>query len=187
MNEKFRFEGRRSSFMDLETPYFWTSTINHWHHLLRDDEFKWIIINSLQWLCKQGLIAVYGFVIMPNHLHLLWEQLKMNGKEYPKNSLNKFTAHRFLAKLRSDNAVILEKFRLQDRERNYLFWQRDPLAIIMNSRETTEQKLRYIHNNPLQEHWNLCNNPALYRFSSAAFYETGKDEFGILSHYIDRF
>jgi hypothetical protein len=30
---------------------------------------------------------------MDNHIHVLWEQLKMNGKETPKESFEKFTGH----------------------------------------------------------------------------------------------
>ena len=49
------------------------------------------------------------------------------------------------------------------------------------------QRLDYIHYNPVQPHWNLSTVPEDYRFSSAAFYEAGVDEFGILSHYKDFF
>jgi len=51
------------------------------------DENKMIVINSLQWLLRQQLIKIYGYVIMTKHIHLMWEQLCMNGKEFPKNSL----------------------------------------------------------------------------------------------------
>jgi putative transposase len=46
-----------------------------------------------------------------------------------------------------------------------------------------EQKIKYSHNNPLQSHWNLVNEPKDYFWSSASFYETGKDDFGFLTHY----
>lgn len=34
-------------------------------------------------------------------------------------------------------------------------------------------------------HWQLCKDPTEYRFSSAMFYETGEDEYKILTHYMD--
>ena len=187
MNEKHHYAGRRNSFMELYTVYFWTGTIHDWCHLLAKDECKQEIIRSLQWLHHKELIAIYGFVIMPNHVHLLWEQLAMNGREYPKNSFDKFTAHKFLHYLRKNNPSFLEKFRSPENDRNHLFWQYDPLAIEIICREMVMQKLEYIHFNPLQEHWNLSNDPVLYRFSSACFYETGEDEFGFLTHFADRF
>lgn len=173
--------------MDLQIPYFWTSTINKWQHLLEEESYKDIIIQCLQWLVNNKMIAVYGFAIMPNHVHLIWEQLQMNGKEYPKNSFQKFTAHKFIILLRSGNPALIELFKHQVIDRNFLFWQRDPLAIKIIGREMAIQKLNYIHNNPLQRHWNLVTNPVKYKYSSAHYYESGIDEFNILTHYMDRF
>ncbi len=45
------------------------------------------------------------------------------------------------------------------------------------------QKLNYIHNNPVQEKWQLALCPEEYEFSSAKFYETGIDDFGFLTHF----
>jgi putative transposase len=53
------------------------------------------------------------------------------------------------------------------------------------SPEVLEQKLNYIHLNPLQEKWNLVRRPEDYLYSSASFYELGKDNFNILTHYKD--
>ena len=55
---------------------------------------------SFQWLMQHELVYIYGYVIMPNHIHVLWEQLKMNGKEIPKESFEKFTGHMFLKHLK---------------------------------------------------------------------------------------
>jgi putative transposase len=57
----------------------------------------------------------------------------------------------------------------------------------MDLREKFEQKLSYIHLNPLQEKWNLATMPENYRWSSARFYMTGEDELGILTHYMEIF
>ena len=45
---------------------------------------------------------------MSNHIHVLWEQLKMNGKETPKESFEKFTGHLFLKRLRINKENINE-------------------------------------------------------------------------------
>ena len=82
----FKYKGRRNSNTELNEVYFWTITVNKWQHLLMPDKNKMIIINSLQWLVQKQLAKIYGYVIMPNHIHLMWKQLLMNGKEFPKNS-----------------------------------------------------------------------------------------------------
>lgn len=81
--------------MELGRIYFFTATIHHWIPLLTRDSYKNIITSSLKHLGKLGLIQVYGFVIMPNHIHLIWEMLGMNGKESPHTSFLKFTGHQF--------------------------------------------------------------------------------------------
>ncbi len=85
MSTAFKYSGERKSHQSFNEVYFWTSVIKDWNHLLENDGMKMIIIQSFQWLVQQ-LVYIYGYVIMPNHIHILWEQLKMNGKETPKES-----------------------------------------------------------------------------------------------------
>lgn len=57
----------------------------------------------------------------------------------------------------------------------------------MNTQKKVEQKIIYMHNNPLHERWSPADRPENYRWPSAPFYETGADEFGILTHLMDGF
>ena len=41
--------------------------------LLKPDKYKQIIIDSLKYLKEKEKIDVYAFVIMPNHIHILWK------------------------------------------------------------------------------------------------------------------
>lgn len=179
----FKYNTPRYSHTSLNEVYFWTTTVNKWQHLLQPAEHKIIIINSLQWLVQKELIKLYGFVVMPNHVHLMWEQLKMNGKELPKNSFEKFTAKTFLHLLETNKAISLQKYSVSQIDREYSIWQRDPIAIKIFNKEMAAQKLDYMHLNPLQSHWLLSDKPEQYRFSSAKFYESGVDEFNILTHF----
>ncbi len=86
MQDGFKYSGERKSFQSFNEVYFWTSAIKDWKHLLKKDEMKMIIIQSFQWLVQHELVNIYGYVVMDNHIHVLWEQLKMNGKESPKES-----------------------------------------------------------------------------------------------------
>lgn len=56
----------RNSLIELNKVYFWTATINNWNPLLKQDEYKKIIVESLVDLSNRELISIYGFVIMPN-------------------------------------------------------------------------------------------------------------------------
>jgi len=105
----------------------------------------------------------------------------------PHASFNKYTSHTILKDLKANHSNVLPHFKVDDPERSHRIWQRDPLAILMDNQKKVEQKIIYMHNNPLHERWNLVDCPESYRWSSAGFYETGVDEFGILTHYMDRF
>jgi putative transposase len=52
---------------------FFTTTNLWWKKLLKPDKYKQVVIDSLAFLVKNNRIKVYGFVVMPNHIHLLWK------------------------------------------------------------------------------------------------------------------
>ncbi len=172
--------------MELNKLYFFTATIKDWIPLLEKEAFKEIIFESLSFLNSKDLIRVYGFVIMPNHIHLIWEMMNLNGKESPHTSFLKFTAHEFLKKIRKVDFQMLDKFKVDEVNKKHAFWQRDPLDIEIFSPKVIFQKLDYIHNNPCRGKWMLADDPKDYRFSSMEFYETGQGRFEFLSHIGDR-
>ncbi|RYZ60363.1 MAG: hypothetical protein EOO14_07380, partial [Chitinophagaceae bacterium] len=53
-------------------PHFFTATCLEWKKLLAPDKYKNILIDSLRFLVKDERVMVYGFVIMPNHIHVVW-------------------------------------------------------------------------------------------------------------------
>ena len=67
--------------MEIGEIFFFTATINGWRHLLQKDQYKTIILHSLNWLSSTGKLDVFAFVIMPNHIHLIWRANALNGKE----------------------------------------------------------------------------------------------------------
>jgi putative transposase len=177
----------QNSRMELNEVYFWTDTINDRKKLLIKQQYKEIIIEQLQWLKSRNKIEIYAFVIMPNHLHFIWEMKEMNGKEKPYASFNKWTSSNFLKDIRKNHPEILPFFEEKTLERNHRFWIKDPQASLINDKKILEQKIEYIHNNPIANIWKLAENPIEYKWSSAKFYKTGNDEFNILTHYENRF
>lgn len=165
--------------MVLGEVYFWTATIHKWIHLFATDTTKEVIVNSLRHLSDAGKIEVYAFVVMPNHIHLIWKLMERNGKELPHASFLKYTAHIFKTAL-MQTPEELSRFYVHEANKEFNFWQRDSLAVLLNSRKMAFQKLDYIHSNPLADHWNLVARPEEYVFSSASFYESSQDRFGFL-------
>lgn len=164
-------------------PQFFTATILEWKPLLKDDDFKDIIINSLLSLKNEASIVLYGFVIMPNHIHLIWQIQDGYKQDKIQMRFLKFTAQQMKFKLKDTNDKRLEQFMVNATDRQYQFWERNSLSIDLWSPGVFMQKLDYIHHNPLQAKWQLAEFPEYYKYSSAKFYESGEDEFGLLTHH----
>ena len=176
---------QKQSYMDTGYPYFFTLSIENFVPLLKDDKLKEIIIESWQYLTTEKPIEIYAYVIMPNHIHLLWTMLALKGKETPAGSFSKFTAHKFRKYLLNNRPELLEQFIVDKRDRSHQFWKRDPLAMPITGEKIFLQKLAYIHHNPIAEKWGLCTYPEEYCWSSARFYQDGKDEFEFVKHFRD--
>jgi len=144
-----------------------------------EDRYKDILISSLDHLSSTEKIEVFAFVIMPNHIHLIWRIVKNNGRETPQTSFLKYTAHEF-KKLLISEGVDLSCYAVEANNKDYEFWQRDSLAVKLYTRDVAYQKLDYIHLNPLAEQWQLVANPSDYRYSTARFYELGVKEFSFI-------
>jgi putative transposase len=171
---------QRKSHTSLGKIYFWTATIHKWLHLLNTAKNKELIINYLKKLSDKKLIKVYAFVFMPNHIHIIWQQNELNGKETPKGSLLKYTSHTFLKELKESVKSTLYKVNAANKKHE--IWQRDSLGIEIYNRVVAKQKLDYIHFNPVSGKWQLAKDGISYYYSSAKFYETGIVEFGFLNN-----
>jgi putative transposase len=160
--------------------YFCTFTCFKWLHLFEitnsyDLVYKWFDT------IKRNGHEVIGFVIMPNHVHVI---LYFPEKGY---NLNKIisNAKRFIA------YEIIK--RLEEMKRNDLL---ESLHGAVTKREGKKgqihkvfeesfdakgiynekfflQKLNYIHHNPINGKWNLVEDCTDYNHSSASFYESG--------------
>jgi putative transposase len=58
-----------------EHPQFFTATILEWKKLLKPEKYKDIILRSLQFPVENKRVKVNGFVIMDNHIHLIWQMM----------------------------------------------------------------------------------------------------------------
>ena len=162
---------------------FFTATCLHCQHLLADDKHKDIVVNSLKFLVNDGRIDLYGFVIMPNHMYILWcKKEEWLDKSVHQHFL-KFTAQKIKFNLLANSTQYLVNYKSTQSDRQYHFWERRPFKATMNNRAVLEQKLDYIHYNPVKAE--LCILPEDYLYSSAAYYFTGTDKWEMLTHYME--
>jgi REP element-mobilizing transposase RayT len=166
-----------------EYPQFFTASIKGWYKLLEHDKYKDIIVNSLRFLVEDKRIKLYAFVIMSDHLHLIWQMQPLIHPQHVQRDFLKYTAQQIKHDLQKNHPELLSHFESDANDRTYQFWKRRALSIELRMNKVYRQKLDYIHLNPVKA--GFCKLPEEYKYSSALFYETGIDNWGFLSHHRD--
>ncbi|MBW6489898.1 MAG: transposase [Lentimicrobium sp.] len=160
--------------------YFVTFTIVKWIKVLKDDSYKHILLDTIRFYQETKGLIVYGYCIMPDHVHMIIQgSYKFSVSEILRD-LKKFTSRAIVRKLEEDKPEgyqqILHQFfearKPLKRIKNYKVWQDKNMAMMTYSNAFTMQKLNYIHNNPVKA--GLCQNSWDYEFSSAVNY-SGKE------------
>lgn len=161
----------------LDWPQFFTATNLDWKFLLANKANKEIIIQSLQYLVKTHAIRLHAFVIMSNHFHLVWQPMPGHSYQHIHFRFMKHTGQQLKLILKANHPALLAQCKVDKADREYQIWRRNALSIPLFSRYVYEQKIRYIHYNPVRA--GICQYPEQYLYSSAEFYFSGKDRFNL--------
>ena len=157
------------------------SHLLNWQPLLQTKSHKQIIINSLKFLVDSKRIWLYGYVIMDNHVHILWckqpEWLNKNVQQH----FSKFTAQQLKFSI-INNQANLDSYKSTQGDRECQFWERRPFKATMYNRKVFEPKLDYTHYNPVKA--GLCQLPEDYLYSSASYYILNTEN-DLITHYME--
>ena len=161
---------------------FFTATCLNWQNLLSHEKHKEIVLSSLKFLVEQNRIWLYGYVLMPNHVHILWRKQDLWVEKSVQQHFLKFTAQQIKFNLLANYPIELKNYQSSQADRQYHFWERRPFCSMMSNRIILEQKLGYIHDNPVKK--NLCKLPEDYIYSSASYYLLGQEN-ELITHYME--
>ena len=139
-------------------------------------------MESLNFLVKDKRIWLYGYVIMQNHIHILWRKQDAWIYKSIQQQFLKFTAQKIKFNLQENFPSELQKYRSTQSDRAYHFWERRPYKATVFNRNVCEQKLDYIHYNPVKA--GLCTLPEEYPYSSAKYYLSNAND-PLLTHYME--
>ena len=117
--------------------------------------------------------ALVGYVVMPEHIHLLISEPKRGTPSTALQVLKQRVSRGLLAKGRK--RVCAPQLRVWPQEGNRKemhFWQRRFYDFNVWSEEKKREKLEYMHGNPVER--GLVSRPDLWRWSSYRFYESGE-------------
>jgi len=160
----------------MSNTYFTTLAVDYYRPIFSEyPETNFFILQSLMHFAINEKIHIYGFVIMPDHIHLLWQ----GGDRIQR--LKSFTAKKILNYLCELDPEILHQFAGKNNDRKYKFWKSSHGNLMVAGNQTFQQKLQYIHQNPTKSPYDLVAHPVEYNFSSAKSYWNGKKNFPFLT------
>ena len=93
-----------------EYAHFFTATNLEWKKLLQPNKYKDVIIRSMHFLVKDSRVIINGFVIMPNHIHLIWQLKAGIKRDALQRDFLKFTAQRIKDNLEKNHPKVLSFF-----------------------------------------------------------------------------
>ncbi|MBG6130176.1 REP element-mobilizing transposase RayT [Aquimarina sp. EL_43] len=156
--------------------YFITITIVGWIDVFTRVKQKYIIIDSLKYCQEEKGLEVYGYCIMPSHIHMLCKAKEGYVLSDIIRDFKKFTSKKIIETIKkypeSRREWMLKYFSKAcehlKRGQGYKVWQNGYHAEIASSNWFIKQKIKYIHNNPVID--KIVLNPEDYIFSSARNY-----------------
>jgi len=145
--------------------HFVTFCCYHRRALLTSDESRLIFESALERVRRSFRLQVYGYVIMPEHVHLLLSEPQQSAPLKPKDGLN--GPPLLCDALKSLKQGVSRRL-IGDAER---FWQKRYYDFNIRDYPQFVEKLRYMHRNPVKA--GLCERPEDWDWSSFRHYATG--------------
>ena len=72
---------------------------------------------------------MFAFVIMDNHIHLIWQGTALHSLKHTQLSFMKYTAQQLKFDLEKNHVKVLDSFLVEAKDRKYQFWERNALAV----------------------------------------------------------
>lgn len=156
--------------------YFLTTTVVDWIDVFTRKELAEIVIDSLKYCQKEKGLILYAWCLMPSHLHLIASADENKNLSDIMRDFKKFTSKSIVAAIKEINESrrewLLDKFgfagRTNFKNKEYKFWQDGFYPIELDTTSFMQQKLDYLHNNPVAA--GIVYEPEHYVYSSAINY-----------------
>jgi len=157
-------------FQQSKQSHFVTFSCNKRLPLLSSPILRDIFIRCLEKIRRRYQFRVFGYVVMPEHVHLLVSEPDVEPLARAIQAL-KVSFVRQLAK-RPTSAKTRQMWGTDSGEDGGTFWQKRYYDHNVRSAQSFATKLRYIHRNPVAR--GLCEHPMDWRWSSFSHYATAE-------------
>jgi REP element-mobilizing transposase RayT len=155
--------------------HYLTFRVVYWIDVFSRKSYRDLFLESLTYCRNHKSLEVYGYVIMTNHIHLLVRSAAgdLSGAI---RDLKKFTSKAIVEALGSNLEsrrewilrLLAHAAKRQNKEGVYQLWTHENHAELIYSNNFIEQKLEYIHQNPVRA--GFVQKAEDYPYSSARNY-----------------
>lgn len=161
--------------------YFLTLTVIDWIDVFTRPRYKYIILDSLIYCQNNKGLVIYAWCLMSNHIHLIAGSTEGFHLSNILRDFKKFTSKEMIRAIQENPKESRKKWMLNRFEfagkynnkiKNFQFWQEGNEAKEIHTNSFLDQKLDYIHKNPVKAE--IVARPEDYLFSSAIDYSGEK-------------
>ncbi len=167
---------RKYKFHEKSGAYFVSFATVNWIDVFTRDIYFSAVIESLDYCRKNKGMEIYGYCIMPSHIHLIFRS-SLGDPSGLMRDFKGFTSRKMLKAIaenpqESRKDWLLWMFEKAGKKNSNVeksqFWEQNNQPIEIWSLKVFEQKLNYIHNNPVET--GFVTDPIDWKYSSARNY-----------------
>lgn len=167
---------RKHKFLDQNQAYFVSFATIHWIDVFTRKIYCDEVVESLKYCQQEKDLILHAWCIMPSHIHLIMST-KGEMMQNILRDLKSYTSRRIKDKInKSPNESRREWMQWMfhragvrnGNNKNWQLWQQDNHPIELSSNAMIDQKLEYLHNNPVEAGY--VDSPEYWLYSSARNY-----------------
>jgi REP element-mobilizing transposase RayT len=170
---------------DQSALHYLTIQVVDWIDVFTRQAYRDIVLESLRYCQQNKGLQVLGYVIMPNHIHLIANS-SSGELSNTLRDFKKFTAKNIIENVVEGNESrkewMLNRFQFNaqrhSRNENYQMWAHENHALVVYSPQFALEKLEYLHSNPVRA--GFVRKPEDYIYSSASNYAGTESALGIV-------
>jgi putative transposase len=151
--------------------HFITTSCYQRRPLLGTPRARDLFLEVLEQIRQRHQFTVVGYVVMPEHVHLLITEPERGNPSLVLAALKQTFAHRLLRELRANGSVQTNALWSTPVAVGHI-WQRRFYDFVVFTEEKRVEKLRYMHHNPVRR--GLVLNPEEWLWSSFHHYDYGE-------------
>ncbi|MFO7890465.1 MAG: transposase [bacterium] len=149
--------------------YYSTASITAWLPIFQNECYFKIIIDSFKYCQEHKGLYLLGYVIMPTHLHIITSNNDSTSLSEIMRDFKNYTSKEIRKQLEYDELFaflnIFKKAAKNLPKQQYKVWQVDYHPIALTSEKWFNQKINYLHNNPVRK--GFVELPECWKYSSA--------------------